>query len=217
MKTFTLFAGCLLLSLPLCASTVYTQPLGDGFFHDETGSSWDYFDSTSTSISAYYTYWGTSDTLQYNTGYLQFQLDPALVGETFLAAKLYVYLESSHYGSDSPSAGFIRHVANSSAATGNASQKLGGTETVVEIKDQSAGWLELDVTAMVQNDYDMGYTYSAFSLNPNTSGYFRDAGYNIASAESTGFGPYLAVYVPEPATCSLVLLGMSGLLLRRRR
>jgi|GEM_PF-1978409 len=198
-----------------------TTSEGDGYYHNESGSSYDFFDSTSDALSAYYTYWGTSDTLQYNTGYLQFSLASVGTGASVSSVTLNLYLLSSHYGSDSPSAGFIRHAANSSGANGLASQKIGGTEDVVEIKDQADGWLSLDVTSMVLNDLDQGYGYSCFSLNPNTSGYFRDAGFTVASADATGNHPYLQVTsIPEPGMVALTLAGVlvtAGMCRIRRR
>lgn len=198
------------------AITVNTVSAGDGYHHNELGTASDFFNSTSASLSARYYFYYTSDTLQYDIGYAQFSLATVPVSTILDSAYLYVYLESRHYADESPSAGFINHVANSSSANGSASQKLAGSERVVEIKDQSVGWLQLDVTTMIQNDLDNGYTYSAFSFNPNTSGYVRDASFRLTSADAAENGMYLSLtLIPEPSVC--ILLVGSLVLVRRHR
>ncbi len=198
------------------AITIPTVSAGDGYHHNELGTSYDFFDASSTSASAYYTYWGTSDTVQHNIGYLQFSLGSVTPSTPTTVITLHLNITSSHYSSDSPSAGFVKHVAAPTAANGNASQRLAGTEQVVEIKDQGTGWLSLDVTAMVQNDLANDYAYSCFSLDPNTAGYFRDAGFSVSTAES-GNAPYLSFAVPEPPAALLGIGGLLMLLHRRRR
>jgi hypothetical protein len=208
-----------MIAVAQAAIIVQTTSPGDGYFHDETGSSWDYFDATSHQVSAYYTYWGTSDTMQYNTGYLQFALANIPDSAVLASATLNIYLTSSHYSAESPSAGFIQYVTNSSGANGLASQRLGGDVTLVEIKDQPLGWLTVDITSQLQATLDSGYAYAAFSANPNTAGYFRDAGYAFYSADYGANQPYIEVtLVPEPALAALVagIPVLAWLLWRRR-
>jgi len=198
------------------AITIPTVSAGDGYYHNELGTSSDFFNTTAASVSAHIYFAYTSDTLQNNTGYAQFSLASVPPSTTVASAYLNVYLENRYYGDDSPSAGFIKHVANSSSANGSASQKLGGTQQVVEIKDQALGWLQLDITAMIQADLDNGYSYSAFSFDPNTSGYVDNASFTITSADAASNGMYLTINpIPEPSVSTL-LLG-SLLLFRRRR
>lgn len=212
----------LTLATTLAAQTtylIYPTPAGDGYFHDEVGSSYDYFDAGSPSVNAYYTYWGTSDTLQFNTGYMQFSLASLPAGAIITEATLNLYFTDIHYTSESPSAGFIKHVADSSAANGNASQRLSGSETLVELKDQADGWLTIYATATIQNDINSGFSYAAFSANPNTAGYFRDAGFTFNSADAATNKPYLSItVVPEPADVAvwIAALAASGAILWRQ-
>lgn len=120
---------------------------GDGYFHNEYLTAYDFFDSTSTSLQAYYYFDGSGANTRIGTGYIQFSLASIPAGDPVYSATLSLYLTGRYYADDSTSAGFVNHVANSSTANGNASQKLNGTEQVVEIKDQSLGWLVLDVTS----------------------------------------------------------------------
>lgn len=198
------------------AITIPTLSAGDGYHHNELGTAYDFFDATSPSLSIRYYFQGTSDTLQYDIGYAQFSLSTVPPSTILGSAYLNIYLESRAYGDESPSAGFIRHVANSSSASGNASQRLAGTQQVVEIKDQALGWLQLDVTAMIQSDLDNGYSHSSFSFDPNTSGYFRNASFSVATADAPANGMYLTLNaIPEPSVGVLLLGGL--LLFRRRR
>lgn len=184
---------------------------GDGFFHNESGSSYDYFDSTSHSVIVNRYFDGLSSSIQDRTGYLQFSLAALSPTDVIASATLKLYLTASHYADDSPSAGFINHVANSSGANGNASQRLNGSELVVEIKDQPLGWLELEVTDYLRNDHAAGYGYSCFSLNMNTEGYFDNAGFTVTSSDAGTNVPTLAIsLVPEPSASALVAILVAG-------
>ena len=198
------------------AITIPTLSAGDGFYHNELGSGNDFYNDTAASVSIQYYFDGFSTSVQQNTGYAQFALSTVPPATNLASAYLNIYLESSYYLDESTSAGYINHVANSSGANGSASQQLGGTQQVVEIKDQALGWLQLDVTALIQADLDNGYSYSAFSFNYNTAGYFRNSGFSVTSADAASNGMYLTLNpIPEPSTATL-LLG-SLLLFRRRR
>ena len=219
MKTIigSCFVGLGLSVLPATAAiTIPTLAVGDGHYHNELGTAYDFFDSTAASVFTNRYFSGTSDSINDYIGYAQFSLDSVPDGATVSNATLHVYLISRGYADESPSAGFINHVANSSAANGNASQRLEGSELVVEIKDQTIGWLALDVTSYLQSDIDNNYSWSAFSFNPNNAGYFDNANFSVASFESGANGMFLSIdLVPEPSVFILSLLGFG--MIRRRR
>lgn len=201
--------------------TVYSTSAGDGFYHNELGTSYDFFDSTGTNISCYYYYdpYTGSSSVQQNTGYIQFSL-AAFTTETLIgSATLNVYLNNIFYRNDSPTAGSINFVANSSGANGTASQKLGGTVQVVQMKDQSVGWLSLDVTSLIQSCISNSYPYACFSFNYETDGYSDNNGFSINSADAVVNKPYLsASVIPEPASAVLLVFGASvGIIMRRQR
>ena len=208
-----LFAFGPLAGLQAANYTIPAVSAGDGFFHNEAGSSWDYFDSTGSTVKAHYEFWGTSDTLLYDTGYLQFSMDAIPDGSPISAATLHVNITEIYYSSDSPSGGYLKFV-RADTANGQASQRLNGSVTLVELKDQAPGWLAVDITEHMQTAVDDAYGHIAFSANPNTSGYFRNAGFTFTSADNGSDGPYLSVTtVPEPAAFALagglVALGLA--------
>lgn len=198
------------------AIDIVVTPAGDGYHHDELGSSYDYFDSSALSNIVHYQFYGTSDTVIRNTSYAQFSLDSFAPGAEIGLATLNIFLTEIHYGDESPSGGFVYHVANASSANGLASQRLTGSEVVVNIKDQPLGWLSLDVTGYLQNDLDNGYSYAAFSFSPDTAGYFRNAGFSFTSGDALTNQPFLSVVVPEPGYTAL-LLGSAAVVLARLR
>ena len=83
--------------------------------------------------------------------------------------------------------------------------KIWDTYTVPD----GAGLKSYDFTTQVQADIDAGRTYSTFVLHGS-----RETFGSLYTSES-GQGPRLVVTIPEPAT--MVLLGLGGLLLRRRK
>ena len=198
--------------------TITVPSEGDGFYHNESGSSYDYWDGTNTVNKVHYQFWGTSDSVIQETAYLQFDLSSVPAGTLIGSATLNLYVTEIHYGDDSPSGGWIKHVANSSSANGLASQKLGGSEIVVEMKDQPTGWMALDVTSFIQNDMANGYSYAAFSGNYNGSGYFRNSGFSFVSADATSDQPYLSITtVPEPAATTAAIMILAGIFVLCRR
>lgn len=228
MKTLCSPLACLtalLLTAAVSARgsiTIYPTSHGDGFFVDVVGTIFDSWDDTSPSLSAHYQFFGTSDTFQRNTAYIQISLSGLPPGTVLNAAYLHLYFESAYLTAPTPSAGFIYHVANSSLANGYASQKLEGTELVYEVFPPISGWLMLDVLAYVQHDIDNGYPYACFSLHANSTGTYSDryAGFSVTSSDASDNRPFLRLeLIPEPTTVLLVLLacGMIAPWVRRSR
>ncbi len=194
-----------MLTLSSAYGVVVTpSSINDGYFHDEVGSSYDYFDSTSTVNNASYMFWGTSDTLSYNRAFIQFSISGLahLAGST---ATLNIYIINSYLTGTTPDAGSIKHVSNASNANGNASQKLYGDVVVSTVAAGLSGWLSIDVTSYIESDLNNGYNYSCFSFEPNTTGDYsnRDAGFSFYTADSSNYKPYLVV--PEPSTYAAML------------
>lgn len=199
-------------------TVIATTSAGDGLYHNELGTAFDGFDSTSTSMGVSYYFSGSSDSVNQNTGYLQFALGSLPVAADYSSIVLNLYVTNSYYADDSTSAGYVRHRTNSSTANGLASQKLEGDVQVVEIKDQPDGWLAIDVTPQVKNDLTAGYSHAVFSLNYNTAGYFRNSGFTVATADNGVNGPYLSFTpVPEPSSMVFIAISAAGLASSYRR
>lgn len=224
IKKWFLMAGLVAVSTMARADvmTINSTSLGDGYFHNELGTAYDFFDSTATSISSYHYYdpYTGSSSVQQNTGYIQFSLAAFTTESTLSSATLNLYLNSIYYSggaNGSPTAGTINFVSNSSGATGDASQKLGGNVQVVQMKDQAIGWLALDVTSLVQGSISNGYSYACFSFNYDSAGYEDYNYFSINSADAGSNTPSLSIAaIPEPATILLFGLGGMGAWMLRR-
>ncbi len=79
-------------------------------------------------------------------------------------------------------------------------------------------WISYDVTSYIQNDLTNGYSYAAFSFDPDTSGGgWRNSSLSFASAESAN-KPFLQINaVPEPSSALLMGFGCLSLAFRRSR
>ncbi|MDP3850108.1 MAG: PEP-CTERM sorting domain-containing protein [Luteolibacter sp.] len=201
------------------ATTVIpTTSSGDGYYHNELGTAYDFFDGVSTSIGVSYYFDGSSASVNQNTGYLQFALGSLPIADDYSSIMLSLYVTNSYYADESTSAGYVRHCTNSSTANGLASQRLEGDVQVLEIKDQPDGWLAIDVTTQVKSNLAAGYSYAAFSLNYNTAGYFRNSGFTVATADAGANGPYPSFTpVPEPSSTALFIMTTAGLISTYRR
>ena len=191
---------------------ITTTPQGDGHslrarygFFDTWN---DYaFQSNANPVQAHHSYasgWG-----EIKNAYLQISLDTVPAGAEIASATLNLYITNV-----SGSGARLRHVSNSSNATGDASQQLAGNVDVLTITtSHGTGWLSIDVTQFIQSDLDNGHNWAAFSL-PSSS-YSNVSFYSAAQA---GYEPHLSVtLIPEPASLTLFACGVTLIIARRRR
>lgn len=204
-----------MLSLASTAFGVIITPssLNDGYYHDEFGTSYDFYSGTDTVIGAYYQMYNTGDTVIKHNAYIQFDIS----GLTEVVGKstLNIYVTESHYD-NAVNAGTIKVRTDSSTATGNASQRLGGDVTIHTMPEGVTGWLSLDVTTYVTNAFNNGYDYLCFSFDFTSGEYYGSSGFSFYSADSSINKPYLSV--PEPSTYAAIAgAGSLGLAFLRRR
>ena len=222
------FQRAVLLASVLCVSSmagtdiVRVLPNGDAVGGREWGYYHNYltFDATANPNLVYHRYW-PGDGSWRNT-YMQVGLGGLPGADEISNATLNIKLLSKYETDGDGLLATIRHAANSSTATGDASQKIGGNQDVGTVNDSdSLGWLSYDVTDYLKSDLTNGYSWSAFSFS-----YDGYSGISFASGEDTANAPYLAVTsgstetpttVPVPSSLGLAVLGIAGIMRRRRK
>jgi hypothetical protein len=143
---------------------------------------------------------------------------PALpTGAAVTSASLYIHVTGYSAFDGSGWAAWYSDGGNRVGGSGDISGG-GGTQIF-----SPAGWLALDVTGAIQNDYANGYTIGSFIISPAGSG-VGSSSMSFDSALSNGglFGPYLQINtlggaVPEPATGLLALAALVAVEFLRRK
>jgi len=177
------------------------------------------FDSTNLMNPVYHTYeYGDGS---WRNSYLQFGVSAfsGVIDDIISVSFNYNLLRTASLPVNNRAvAGNLYHAANSSSATGNASDGIGGNELVATVNvGDDVGWKAHDVTDMIKNDLTNGYGWSAFS--------FMNAGYAGLwfSAAESGAPAYLRIETesgeivgpvptPEPSTFLLLGAGLLGLI-----
>lgn len=200
----------LVASAPVSADMVNVSvtPLGDGisarsWWYGGNYTWWDGSASPEASMHSYEPGNGNSSSVFLQVGIPT--VNPALV----TSATFNIHIVG--LGGAETNLANCYHVSNSSGATGNASQQLGGNEWVGGVPNTaSTGWFSFNVTPNIINDLNSGYSWAAFS--------FPYVGYCNVTFDSgeSAYAPYLSVTtIPEPASLGLLALGTLALLRRR--
>lgn len=202
----------------------YVTNLGNAenrYRHDSYSGNWWEWDRTGNNAQYWYVNYQPGNANSTTWVYLQAAL-PDYAG-SILDATLYVNV-TSFYNTAGTLGATLYHTSNSSSATGDATQWLAGGQLVQDIYSPATGWLGLDVTSFILNDYSNGYDWAAFQFSPAYgpgSGQGSNFGFSIAEPGSTpanpGNAPFLRITtIPEPGTLLLFALGGPALLLRAR-
>jgi len=197
----------------------YVTNLGNSestYHHDSYVGNWWTSDRDGNNASYWYVNYMPGNGSGTTWTYLQVAL-PMYTGN-ITAAMLYVNVTGGN-------AAYLGHTSNSSSATGDATQGLAGNEPVQTINNPALGWLGLDVTSFILNDYSNSYDWAAFQFSPyGGNGINSSFSFSIAEPGSTpanpGNAPFLRITtdaVPEPGTLLLFALGGTALLLRARK
>jgi len=190
----------------------------------DTNDGFSYGASDSGLIDAqrlYYYYGGADRYFEAADIYFQIPLD-SLIGMTVESVSLNFYVETLNTTAET----FLKHLGSQTTApTGDAAQKLAGTDDVFSSTNMALGWNLIDVTDSIVSDLDNGYAYAVFSIPrfaqvQDQNRLLSIYGASAADVGGTSVAPYLEVeVVPEPAAYGFLLGGLAlcgGMFSRRR-
>lgn len=171
--------------------------------------------------SVYHWYDSYSYNGSYRNAFMQYEIAQfAEAVASITSVNLYLYnIASAIVGTGN--LGTVMHASNPAAATGQASQLIGGNQLVGYVTDLSPdGWISFDVTDYIKNDLTAEFNWAAFSVNQ--FGYksmaFGSAEQELASYLQINYtGADTPVPTPEPATFALMLLGLGVLAVFKRK
>jgi hypothetical protein len=205
----------------------YVTNLGNAehtYDHDSYAGNWWTWDRNADNAYYWYINYHPGNGSETTWTFLQMAL-PSITG-SITEATLFIDVT----GSSSGDSALLYHTTNSSSASGDATQGLSGDVLVQTITDPANGWLGIDVTSFILNDYSNTYGWAAFQFAPvGGNGINSNFSFSIAEPGSTpgnpGNAPYLRITtsgdgtageVPEPGTLLPFGLGGTALLLRAR-
>ena len=141
----------------------YVTNLGNSestYNHDSYVGNWWTSDRDGNNASYWYVNYMPGNGSGTTWTYLQVAL-PSYTGN-ILDATLYIDVTASSSGNSA----LLYHTLDSSLATGDAMQGLTGNQLVQTINNPALGWLGLDVTSFILNDYSNSYGWAAFEFAP---------------------------------------------------
>jgi hypothetical protein len=155
----------------------------------------------------------------YNAVY-KFQMDSSLEGKSITSATLHIY---SNYVAIDPSVNpngvevLLQHYTSENGVTLEANDYTKDKTDVGSNLIASTGWIDWDVTNLVQADLNARFGYTSFFIAPlaNPSPTTKHCVKLAELSYVPQWQSYISVeYVPEPAT--LVLMSLAGLVFRKR-
>jgi len=186
----------------------------------DTTTGFDYGDAQGKQhVQTNYQYYGGSDRFWQQKD-LYFQIDLAAITEPLTGPATFNFYMTD-YASSAES--FLKHLGvQTTAATGDAGQKLAGDGNVAGTGTFVLGWNSLDVTPYIQSDLTNGYAFAAFSIPK--FGQVQDQNRILSlygpgstvEVEGAATRPYLEFStVPEPSALLLLSVGLLCLVVAR--
>lgn len=196
------------------AGVVYTSGASDGIAVREQWSngSWTNTSTDGDTLGGYYWFWGGASR-SFSYPVMQFSLAPfkSIQDTTDLTALLKFYVTDGSNINWS----YVRFVDSDGTGSITYAQGTGGDKVGDNLT--GTGWQSIDVTAQVKTALTKNYDWITFNLAmPNW-----DMDVNVVSSEGAtgayaGMAPQIAVYIPEPATLTILGTGLLALLRRKK-